>query len=501
MVNDSNSQDNSLIKILFLAANPTDTARLRLDQECREIREKLQLGKLRDSFNLETRHAVRVKDITEAIFNVEPNIIHFSGHGIGEDGLIFEDNSGDPFSVESDTLAEIFELLKNQVNCVVLNACFSEIQVKAIAEHISFVIGMNNSIGDEAAIAFSSGFYKALVGNCSIEDSFKFGCIEIKSYKIPENLTPVLYKKKLSTVSKTQWQIILEADLQEIEDVQKLANLILEKVKILSGDVSSLRINKVEEGSIKIFFEGSQEGFEKIEELFRSGQLTEIEGIKIQEVSAVYEESIAESQVNYVKASEMANVSNSQGSNLIKILFLAANSTDTAQLRLDQEYREIRERLQLAIDNFVLEIRHAVQIIDITQAIFDVQPNIIHFSGYGEKTGELIFEDRYGESHPVLPETLEGIFELLKKDVNCVTLNACYSEIQAKAISKHIPFVIGMNDEIGDEATITFFEGFYKALGAKRSFEDAFEFGRVEMMLEGIPENLTPVLHQKELDL
>lgn len=203
MVNGSNSQDSQLIKILFLAANPTQTDRLRLDEECRKIREKLQLGKLRDSFHLETRHAVRVEDITQAIFDVEPNIIHFSGHGTGEDGLVFEDSNGNPFSVESDTLAEIFELLKNQVNCVVLNACFSEIQAEAIAEHISFVIGMNNSIGDEAAIAFSSGFYKALVGNRSFEDSFKFGCIEIKYYKIPENLTPVLYKKKLKTPGET----------------------------------------------------------------------------------------------------------------------------------------------------------------------------------------------------------------------------------------------------------------------------------------------------------
>ena len=82
--------------------------------------------------------------------------------------------------------------------------------------------------------------------------------------------------------------------------------------------------------------------------------------------------------------------------------------------------------------------------------------------------------------------------------VNCVILNACYSETQAKTIAKHIPFVIGMNQAIGDEAAIAFSVGFYKALGAGRSVKEAYEFACVEIQLEGIPEYLTPVLLERE---
>lgn len=100
--------------------------------------------------------------------------------------------------VEPEALAAMFELFAEQVKCVVLNACYSETQAKAIAEHIPFVIGMNDQIGDKAAIAFAVGFYKALVANYPIEDAYKFGCVEIRLQGIPEHLKPVIFVKKKS---------------------------------------------------------------------------------------------------------------------------------------------------------------------------------------------------------------------------------------------------------------------------------------------------------------
>jgi cell division protein FtsB len=78
---------------------------------------------------------------------------------------------------------------------VVLNACYSETQAKVIAEHIPFVIGMNQAIGDKAAIAFAVGFYKALAAGNTIEKAYKFGCVEIQLQGIAEHLKPIIYKK------------------------------------------------------------------------------------------------------------------------------------------------------------------------------------------------------------------------------------------------------------------------------------------------------------------
>lgn len=187
-----------MIKVLFLASDPTDTNRLRLGQELRDIRERLQLAKLRDSFVLESRESVRPRDISQAIFDVDPQIVHFSGHGTSLGELCFEDLSGKTQTIATEALVSLFELVAEQIGCVVLNACYSEAQAKAITEHIPFVIGMNKAIGDTAAIAFAVGFYKALGAGRSYEDAYKFGCVELKLEGIPEHLTPVLHRKKAS---------------------------------------------------------------------------------------------------------------------------------------------------------------------------------------------------------------------------------------------------------------------------------------------------------------
>ncbi len=189
------------IKILFLSADPSDASRLRLQQECRDIEEKLQLAKHRERFVLRPRLSARVGDITQAMFDVEPQIVHFSGHGTSTGALCFENVSGQIQPVESSALAAMFKRFATQVNCVVLNACYSEAQAKAIAEYIPFVIGMKQAIGDPAAIAFAIGFYRALGAGRSIEEAYEFGCVEIQLHNIPEHLTPVIYDKKKTSSS------------------------------------------------------------------------------------------------------------------------------------------------------------------------------------------------------------------------------------------------------------------------------------------------------------
>jgi hypothetical protein len=183
--------------ILFLASDPTDQTRLRIGEEFREIKEKLQLAKERDRFKLELPQlSARPADISQALLDAQPGVVHFSGHGASEGALVFENQAGQTHLVEPDALAALFEQFAAQVKCVVLNACFSEIQAKAIARHIDNVIGMNQGIGDKAAIAFSVGFYQALGAGKTVEEAYKLGCVQIGLQGIPERLTPVLIKKE-----------------------------------------------------------------------------------------------------------------------------------------------------------------------------------------------------------------------------------------------------------------------------------------------------------------
>lgn len=181
--------------ILIAAANSSNDTRLRLDVEVRDIREGLRLAKHRDQFVLEQQWATRVRDLRRAIQDHQPTIVHFCGHGAGDKGLVLEDNDGKSQLVSTEALANFFELFSDEVECVVLNACFSEVQAKEIVKHIPYVIGMSEAIGDKAAIEFAVAFYDSLASGKDYEKAYKFGCSAIEMAGISGSLTPKFLKK------------------------------------------------------------------------------------------------------------------------------------------------------------------------------------------------------------------------------------------------------------------------------------------------------------------
>src|SRR5579864_9373245 len=128
-------------KILVLAANPRDLQPLRLDEEIRDIEAGLRAAKQRDRFTLVARLAVRAEDLRRAVLDVEPRIVHFCGHGVASSGVVLEDRDGRASPVRPEALAGLFGLFSSQVECVLLNLCYSEPQATAIARHIPYVIG------------------------------------------------------------------------------------------------------------------------------------------------------------------------------------------------------------------------------------------------------------------------------------------------------------------------------------------------------------------------
>jgi hypothetical protein len=189
------SMPTSPIKILILTANPSNTERLRLDQEVREIETELLRSQNQDSFDLISKWAIRVDDLSRAMLDYNPQIIHFSGHGGGEEGLVLEDDDGKFQLVQTEPLAKLFKLNRNTVKCVILNACYSQVQAVAIHQHIDCVIGMNKAIGDKAAIQFSSKFYQALAAGQSFQYAYDFACTVLDLSGSTESTTPILLNR------------------------------------------------------------------------------------------------------------------------------------------------------------------------------------------------------------------------------------------------------------------------------------------------------------------
>lgn len=204
-------------KILILAANPNETTRLRLDKEVRDIQEGLNRAQRRDDFKLTYRLAVRPRDIQRALLDEAPQIVHFSGHGDGKEGLVFEDDAGSVKFVSGKALATLFDLFSSEIECVLLNGCYSKIQAESINEHIDYVIGMSQAISDKAAIEFSVAFYDALGAGRLYEFAYKAACaaiqldasvpagsdhsrkivpLDVEKTPLGEHLIPVLLKRQ-----------------------------------------------------------------------------------------------------------------------------------------------------------------------------------------------------------------------------------------------------------------------------------------------------------------
>jgi hypothetical protein len=166
-------ESRGLVRVLFLAANPAGTSRLRLDEELREIEQAIRQGRDRDNIEIRTVPAVRAQDITAALIDVDPYLVHFAGHGGSAEGsFVVKDDFGHAHVIPVAGLVQAFKAVGQGVRCVIVNACQTERLAQELAAAGPCVIGMRHPVGDRSAIRFSIGFYQALAAGKSIETAF-----------------------------------------------------------------------------------------------------------------------------------------------------------------------------------------------------------------------------------------------------------------------------------------------------------------------------------------
>jgi len=202
-----------------------------------------------------------------------------------------------------------------------------------------------------------------------------------------------------------------------------------------------------------------------------------------------------------VKTIDIRNDRNCEMKFIRKILILAANPKLTSRLRLEEEARGINDGLKRSKFRNCFEINWewAVRHRDIRQALLEYKPNFVHFTGHGKDDGILI-EDEMGIATQFPAKAFAELLKLCSDHVECVILNACHTGRLAILINKYIDYVVGMKKEINDKAAIEFSIGFYDALGAGCTIEEAFEFGRTAIMVQpsNLPEYLIPILKRRK---
>jgi hypothetical protein len=189
------SKKEETVRILFLAANPKDTDPLRLGEEAETIDERLRGAEFRDSFELISHWAVSSKKLSDYLLRHTPHIVHFAGHGSTLGKIVLEDETGNAKTVPPEALSRLFRILKDNIRCVVLNACLTEDQAEGIVQEIDCVVGMSREIDDVDAISFAGGFYRGLAYGRSVQTAFELGRNEIDLDSLGGGAIPILKVK------------------------------------------------------------------------------------------------------------------------------------------------------------------------------------------------------------------------------------------------------------------------------------------------------------------
>lgn len=183
------------VRVLFFSADPASAhghaPRLLLDEEERQIRQKVRMSNP-GALEFDSRTAARTDDLLQALNEVRPQVVHFSGHGSREGLELVSADGGRPHRVPVEALKQLFGLFRAHVRLVVLSACYSEPQARAIADVVGCAIGTRGAISDTAAITFGASFYRAIAFGLSVEKAYEQACAAMALEHIHEGEHPAL---------------------------------------------------------------------------------------------------------------------------------------------------------------------------------------------------------------------------------------------------------------------------------------------------------------------
>lgn len=169
----SNHLEN-VITILFLGSNFNNEKVVRTEKEFESIREILKTTYFGKLVNLKYAFAVKRKSLEAIIDKINPQVIHFSGHGTHYVGPLFDEDD-DEFEFNSidmtENLANILFKFREKIELVIFNVCESINIARQVAKFISFTVGAEGKTDDDSAIAFTKGFYEEWLNNDNVRKS------------------------------------------------------------------------------------------------------------------------------------------------------------------------------------------------------------------------------------------------------------------------------------------------------------------------------------------
>lgn len=180
--------------LLAVFSNPSDCHRLRCDIEMRTISSALQTTPVIDGIEIKSEWAVQANDLDKILFKHRPEILHIACSTSGED-LLFDNEMGNSQLVNQESMLAFLQPISSDLDCVLLSACNTDWLAHSLSEAIYCAVGMPGIISDEAAIAFTSGFYTAIGQQSDYTAAYHSGIAKMRLQDSASE-TPVMYLGK-----------------------------------------------------------------------------------------------------------------------------------------------------------------------------------------------------------------------------------------------------------------------------------------------------------------
>jgi tetratricopeptide (TPR) repeat protein len=179
--------DPGSLRLLFLAAAPTDQRQLDFErEEDAMLRATGLLGQ--EVIVLPFAETGGIQELADLISHHRPHVVHLSGHasvdarGVGR--FAFEDERG---KTDARPVEELCRRLfrGSAVRCVVLNACQSSqataagLAQKLVEDGVPMVLGWAASVQDDRATCFAGAFYRSLAQGEKVSQAVARGRQEI----------------------------------------------------------------------------------------------------------------------------------------------------------------------------------------------------------------------------------------------------------------------------------------------------------------------------------
>ncbi|MFY9622509.1 MAG: NB-ARC domain-containing protein [Pyrinomonadaceae bacterium] len=173
---------------------------------------------------------------------------------------------------------------------------------------------------------------------------------------------------------------------------------------------------------------------------------------------------------------------------------------DTVDSRASDEIQAIDRAIQASPlrHKFDIQKEPALRVSDIGPSLLKHNPDILQISAHSRETEGLVLENDVGRVAKVQCAQLKNVLFSAGSNLQLVFFGFCHSAGCAKETSERIDFALGIEGEIPVESSLAFAPAFYAALASGNSVQEALDYGKSILGLNGLSGADAIVLHVRD---